>query len=398
MQRVEPTRSLSHPRGQASDPAPPRSPVNARSTLGVPVLPPAPVAEGAARFRNRLGALHRRMAPPPVQILESALSLLEHRVLVALCDAGLPEALVAATTNDALAELLGVDPDRLDRLVRYGASRGWLRVDRAGRIHPTATTEFLRKDHPAGWRAWVDFVGSEHVHNAVAVLKADDTSVGYEGVNGKPFFEWLEDHPDEWVTFDAAMAAGARMHALMLDSALNWHTSRHICDVGGGTGELVRTLLDRHPDWHASVFDLPNVIERAVQHPRLTAIAGDAFTSVPPGHDTYLLVNVLHDWSDGDAVRILRNVANACTSKSRVVIVENIRRAIPRDDLAQRADILMAALTAGGRERTSEHFAELARQAGFAPVKTYRLGSGDHAFELACANSRNTNPTSEQLR
>jgi hypothetical protein len=356
------------------------APVTARSTLGVPFVPPALMSEGSSRLRNRIGAVHRRMAPPPVQILESALSLLEHRVLVALCDAGVPEALVASTTLDALADQLGVDADRLDRLVRYGAAKGWLRIDRAGRIRPNATTEFLRKDHPAGWRAWVDFVAGEQVHKAVAVLNLADSTSNFESVHGRPFFAWLEEHPVEWATFDAAMAAGARMHALMLDAALDWRSTRRICDVGGGTGELARTLLDRHPDWNGTVFDLPNVVGRAVQHERLTAVAGDAFVSVPVHHDTYLLVNVLHDWSDDDAVRILASVALAGDRHARVVIVESIRRVIPRDDLAQRADILMAALTDGGRERTVAQFTALIERAGLALEATHRLGSGDLAI------------------
>jgi O-methyltransferase domain len=371
-----------------TDPTTAAAPVTARSTLGVPFIPPATLSDGSSGLRNRLGAIHRRMAPPPLQILESTLSLLEHRVLVALCDAGVPEALVAPTTIDALADQLGVDPDRLDRLTRYGATKGWLRIDRSARVHPTTTTDFLRKDHPAGWRAWVEFAAGEHVHNAVAVLSLDHDPRTYESVNGKPFFDWLDEHPTEWATFDAAMAAGARMHALMLDAALNWHDTLTICDVGGGTGELARTLLDRHPDWKGTVLDLPAVIHRAVQHPRLTALAGDAFVAVPPDHDTYLLVNVLHDWSDDDAVRLLSNVAAACDQNANLVIVEGIRRRVPRDDVAQRADILMAALTSGGRERTAAHFTTLIERSGLSVDSSHRLGSGDLAITCTAGTRR----------
>jgi hypothetical protein len=356
--------------------------VTARSTLGVPFIPPVAISDQSNRFRGAIGRLHRALAPPPVRILESALSLLEHRVLVALCAAGVPDAIDGTTSVLALAERLHVDEDRLDRLVRFASARGWLRLDRRGRITATKTTAFLRTDHPAGWRAWVDFVSGEHVVRAIGALDLDGPGHGFAEVNGKPIFDWFNDHPAEWTVFDAAMAAGGRMHALMLDATIKWGTTTTICDVGGGTGDLVRSLLDRHPDWRGTVVDLPNVIERAVEHPRMTAVPGDAFTSVPPGHDCYLLVNVLHDWSDDDSVRLLHTVAAVANPDTRIIVVDSTRRATPRDDLALRADVLMAALTGGGRERTGDHVIALGERAGMRCVNHELLGSGDDAFEF----------------
>lgn len=360
--------------------------VTARSTLGVPFIPPAMISEQSTRLRGAVGRLHRVLAPPPVRILESALSLLDHRVLVALCQSGIPDAIDDATSVPALADALGVDRARLDRLIRFAAARGWLKIDRRGRVRATRTTAFLRRDHPAGWRAWVDFVAGEHVVDAVGALSLAGPGHGFAAVNGKPIFDWFDDHPSEWAVFDAAMAAGGRMHALMLDAAINWRTTANICDIGGGTGELVRSLLDRHPDWHGTVFDLPKVIERAVQHPRLSAVPGDAFASVPAGHDCYLLVNVLHDWSDDDCVRLLDSVAAVCGPDTRVIVVDSTRHNTPRDDLALRADVLMAALTGGGRERTREEFTALGQRAGMQVVNRRRLGSGDDAIEFRTAN------------
>jgi O-methyltransferase domain len=370
--------------------------VTARSTLGVPFIPPVMISALSTRLRGALGRLHRALAPPPVRILESGLSLLDHRVLVALCQSGIPDAIDDVTSVCALADELGVDRARLDRLVRFAAARGWLKVDRRGRVRATKTTAFLRRDHPAGWRAWVDFVAGEHVVNAVSALTLEGPGHGFAAVNGKPIFDWFDDHPSEWAIFDAAMAAGGRMHALMLDSAINWRTTASVCDVGGGTGDLVRSLLDRHPDWHGTVFDLPKVIDRAVKHPRLSAVAGDAFASVPAGHDCYLLVNVFHDWSDDDCVRLLSSVAAVCESDTRVIVVDSTRHITPRDDLALRADVLMAALTDGGRERTREEFTALGQRAGMRLVSRKRLGSGDDAFEFRTANSAKPRTTTKE--
>ena len=355
--------------------------IDARTVVGVPVLPPPRVTAAATWARDRVGRALRRTTPPPVQIVEAALSLLDHRVLVALCRAGVPDALTGPTAVADLAARLGVDASRLERLLRFAAAKGWVSLGRDGRVRPTAVTRFLRSDHPGGWRSWVDFAGIEEVGAAVdhLGLSVEDPFVT---ANGTPFFDWMADHPDEWATFDRAMAAGGRLHALTLDAAVDWGDVSSVCDVGGGTGALLATLLDRHPGWRGAVLDLAGVVARAVEHPRLEAVAGDAFVEVPAGFDAYLLVNVLHDWGDDDCVRILRTVAAAAGAGGRVLVVDSLRRDRPLDEIGLRADVLMAALTGGGKERDADGFAALGRAAGLRLIRTTPLASGDVVHEL----------------
>jgi SAM-dependent methyltransferase len=337
----------------------------------------------ANRVRFALGRIHAAMAPPPVRILEGLFGVLDHRVLVALCEAGVPDALTGPVEVVALAERIGADPIMLERLLRFASTRGWVRIDRRGRVRPTRVTAFLRAEHPGGWRAWVDFAGGDEIVAAVGALSARAGATdAFAEVNGSPFFEWMASHPDRWITFDRAMGAGGRMHGLILAGALDWSESTSVCDVGGGTGELLATLLDLVPDLEGTVLDLPEVVRRAPEHQRVKVMPGDAFTSVPEGFDTYLLVNVLHDWNDEDATRILRRVAEAAAGRSRVVVVDSDRPAVPEDDVAVSADVLMAALTAGGRERDTAEFTALGRSAGLRLERSVRLASGDlaHVF------------------
>jgi O-methyltransferase domain len=362
------------------------SPANIRTiakrVLGVPSVPPGFVTDGVNRVRAALGRVHAAMAPPPVRILEGLFGILDHRVLVALCAADVPDALIEPMTATALARRVDADPAQLERLLRYAVTRGWVRFDGAGRVAPTRVTEFLRADHAGGWRAWVDFAGGADVTGAVAELSATAHDA-FAAANGRPFFEWLREHPDRAGAFDGAMAAGGRMHGLTLAAALDWSDRARVCDVGGGTGDLLATLLDLVPHLEGAVFDLPHVIARAVTRPRLQAIAGDAFVAVPPGFDTYLLVNVLHDWNDADAARILSRVADAARpTGATVIVVDSDARTVPRADLSISADILMAALTDGGVERDTAAFGALGATCGLRRVRTTRLASGDlaHAF------------------
>lgn len=361
----------------------------APDVLGVPFIPPARVAMGGTRMRAVLGRIHAAVAPPPVRILEGVFGMLDHRVLVTMCEIGVPDALSARTTIAELGERVGVEADALERLLRFAATRGWVKLDRRGRVRPTRVTAFLRSDHPGGWRAWVDFAGGDEVVAAVGALSVGALSDGAESVgaepdgfaqvNGSPFFEWMAAHPDRWATFDRAMAAGGRMHALTLAAAIDWSTTRRVCDVGGGTGALLASLLDLLPDAHGTVFDLPAVVDRVVEHPRMATAGGDAFDAVPSGFDTYLLVNVLHDWGDVDAIRILERVVQATGGRARVIVVDNDRPVVPLPDIAVAADVLMAALTGGGHERSPSQFTRLAAAAGLSHDRSVRLASGDFA-------------------
>ena len=360
--------------------------ISAADVLGIPAIPPGAVARGGTRMRAGVSRAADQLAMPPVRILEGIFGLLDHRVLVALCEAGVPEALDRPMSSDDLAEQLGVDPDRLGRFLRYAVAKRWIRLDRRDRVVPTPFVEFLHRDHPGGWRAWVDFAAGEEVVRAVSALSADASDEdGFAAVNGSPFFEWMDGHPDRWSVFDQAMAAGGRMHGLALDATLKWKRDATICDVGGGTGDLLAVLLDRLPKATGVVFDLPSVVARAVEHERLQAIAGDAFAAVPAGFDTYLLVNVLHDWSDADSTTILRNVVDAMASDARVVVVDSEQQRAPRDTLGVGADVLMAALTSGGRERSVDDFDQLGQRCGLRLVKAHRLVSGDRAYEFRLA-------------
>jgi C-methyltransferase len=356
----------------------------ASEILGVPALPPAAVSSLVDRLRAGVAGLHRRLAPPPVQVLEGLFGALDHAALGALCRLGVPDRLEGPVPLAELAERVDADPEVVRRLVAYAAARSWLRIDRQGRVRPNRTTRFLRRDHPGGWRAWVEFACGTEVSSALARLADDPRAAdAFTAANGASFFEWYLAHPDRHGTFDAAMAAGGRLHGLALSKAIDWPAGSRVCDVGGGTGALLRVLLDRHPGLRGVLFDLPPVVARAPDHHRIDAIGGDAFAALPPGCDTYLFVNVLHDWDDDAVVGMLSHVASTGGGGARAVVVEAERRARPSDGIAARTDLLMLALAPGGRERSTLELAHLADRAGLALHRSIPLASGDLAHIMS---------------
>ena len=88
------------------------------------------------------------------------------------------------------------------------------------------------------------------------------------------------------------------------------------------------------------------------------------FASVPAGGDVYMMGNIIHDWGDEDAAKILRNCSEALNEGGRVALVEQVVPPRNTPDLALAIDLEMLVMTEGGRQRTLEEFSSLFRRAG----------------------------------
>jgi C-methyltransferase len=104
-----------------------------------------------------------------------------------------------------------------------------------------------------------------------------------------------------------------------------------IVDVGGGHGVLLSTILAATPNARGVLYDLPEVVagasallSRLGVSDRVRVEGGSFFDSVPSGGDAYVLKNVIHDWPDGQAVEILRNVRAAARADATVLVVEMV--------------------------------------------------------------------------
>ncbi len=75
-------------------------------------------------------------------------------------------------------------------------------------------------------------------------------------------------------------------------------------------------------------------------------------------------MEVIHDWADTEAVKILAAIRRAAPRHARVLIVETTVSEDPGPQFGKTLDIVMLAVT-GGRERTPSEYAELLAGAGF---------------------------------
>ena len=89
------------------------------------------------------------------------------------------------------------------------------------------------------------------------------------------------------------------------------------------------------------LLDLPHVVARVTPdvRARIDVVAGDAFAAVPADADTYLLVNVIHDWSDADAERILRRIASDAADFADTIVEWLALSPAKRRQIGQAADL-----------------------------------------------------------
>jgi ubiquinone/menaquinone biosynthesis C-methylase UbiE len=180
-------------------------------------------------------------------------------------------------------------------------------------------------------------------------------------------FSLFSKDPEASATFDKAMVQihGAEV-GLMLQF-FDWTPYSHVVDVGGGNGHTLLAILEKHPKAKGTLFDLPNVIERArkTAHPaasRVEFVGGSFFEKVPAGADCYYMRHILHDWNDADSKKILESCRAAMKPGASIIVVE---KAIPEGNEPEFAKILdINMLAIGGKERTLEQYDALFASAG----------------------------------
>ncbi|MFF4606361.1 methyltransferase [Streptomyces sp. NPDC001339] len=292
----------------------------------------------------------------------------------------------AGTGLDALATALDTDPGRLARLVRAAECLDVVRVDADRTVRLTPAGTLLRSGQPGGLRA-------EFSDNSLFTAWgpfADCVRGGrpsYELVHGTAIFDAIGDDPEALATFHEHMRTrAARLYRPLLPFLLD-RCAPDVVDVAGGTGGLARLLLEHGTTHHVTLTDLPEVIalvpdELARRHPgRFATVAADMREHIPPGHGTYVLGSVLHDWPDAEAGRLLTRCARAMGPGSEVILLERVLSETGPDPRTM-GDMWMMAMT-GGQERTRAQWAALASGAGLSLREVHDAGGELSAVVLA---------------
>ena len=331
--------------------------------------------------------------PPPdefVELMGVVRGYQRSRAVTVAAELGIADLLRDGPRSVAdLAAAASVHAPTLYRLLRALAAIGIFteEADRHFRLSPMG--EFLRRDHPLSvdpaarmfgadyqWLAWGELPHSVQTGENAAVHAL-----------GTDVWEYRRRHPGHGEVFDATMRTLSRGDNTALLAAHDFRPYETIADIGGGTGAVLAAILSAHPAIRGILVDRPHVLAGAGPvlrgarvADRVTVVPGDFFDGVPGGADAYLLVRILHDWADDDAVRILRGVRAAMAPDSRLLVLDAVVGPPNEDPLVKFMDLMML-VSAGGRERTEAEWGQLLAAGGLAVAGTTRLTPNKHLIE-----------------
>lgn len=287
---------------------------------------------------------------------------------------------LAAGKNDIneLANAAGADADALARVLRQLARKGVFEEPSPGRFALNGNARMLLEP-PARFGLNLDGFGGRMAHSWSHLLTTVRTGEsGYRQIFGRTFWDDLAAHPDIARDFDAAMGLGHGTPDPEVLPDSDWSAVRTVVDIGGGTGSQLAEILRAHPAVRGTLVDLPSTVARSREAfeaagvaDRVTTVGQSFFDPLPAGADLYVMKNVLHDWPDADAVRLLRRCAEAARPNGRVVIVGGVSL----ETKVASPELLMLLLV-GGKDRTLDEFRALARGVGLEVAATGRQTSG----------------------
>jgi hypothetical protein len=233
-------------------------------------VPPAKLVRAVETLRHYLNALHRRLVPPPVALMEMAVEAWAAQAITAAADLGIADALAKAAPKgglsaEELAAAVGADADALSRMLRALIPRGLFRQRRDGRYELTPLADTLRRDADVSIAGWTRWLGSpqhrEHWSHLTDAIRTGRPVI--PALRGKPVFEYLADEKELGEIFNQAMTSGSELSIAPLIAAYDFSPYGTVVDVGGGHGRLLSAILAATPQARGILFDLPQVVAGA---------------------------------------------------------------------------------------------------------------------------------------
>jgi hypothetical protein len=305
---------------------------------------------------------------PLESILGLATAYWTSRCLHVIAEAGIADALGDEPRSAAeLAAHTGTNADALHRILRSLVSHGVFTL-RDGRFSHNAASRLLRTDSQPSLRSLVRMMGLDFHWDAYRELmhSLKTGRSASEVVMPEGLFPRLKKNPEHGRIFnEAMMGKSAGMIGPVL-AAFDFSAYKTIGDIGGGMGHLLAAILGAAPAARGVLFELPQVIDQArgTPHERISYMSGDFFKDPIPPCDLYVMMMVLHDWSDEESVAILSNIARSAPAGARLLLVEAVIDEANIGGFAVDLDIEMLAFAAG-RERSAAQWRHVLEKSGF---------------------------------
>ncbi|WP_321800160.1 methyltransferase [Burkholderia sp. BCC1988] len=318
-----------------------------------------------------------------VFLLEQMMEYCYSAALRAAAAIGIADHLVEKPKTAAeLARDTNTDEGKLYRVLRLLASRGVFRLSDKGQFELTPSAEYLCSKRPQSLRAGIMMLGDDTFWKPLAdlaeIVKSADENPVFQRLFGGTFFEYWAKHPQSLTHFHVGMSSMSSFENQLLVRAYEFPKGATVVDVAGNKGDVLLQVMQENPTTRGVLFDQEHIVpshrlNELGDDTRWETVAGNYFESIPAG-DVYVLKYILHDNSDTDCVRILRNIRKAIRPGGRVIIMDPV---IPEENVehpGKLMDMLVMAIYAVGQERSEPHFRRLLSEAGFGLTRVVDTG------------------------
>lgn len=321
--------------------------------------------------------------PPIVQAYQLATGFAMTRSLSAMIRLGIADLLKEETmTVSDIASRLDLDPIALFRFFRY-LSINEVVILEGDECKLGPVGQLLRRDIPGSLAKGLELLSYEpwqrSWENIEFSLRTGHSA--FEDVFQMPAWSYFEKNPEYGRPFNEWMTVLSRMSADAFLRAYDFSSFATLCDVGGGHGFLLKSILSRYPKLQGILYDLPFVVsghELEDFQDRVTISGGSFFDQVPTA-DCLILKSILHDWNEEKAADILKSCASALRPGGKLLAMDMVIRD-RGNPVGYFYDLHMLVLL-GGRERTEEEMRALFSQAGLRIIRFIPTGGPQEIIE-----------------
>lgn len=295
----------------------------------------------------------------------------------------------AGATSEHLAAETGTHEPALRRVLEHLVTVGVFDLDPvSGHYRPTALGAQMGEDAPEGVRPLLDIASAGGRAELAFVDLLHTVTTGapaYDQRYGRDFWADLDAEPKLRQTFDAQMNWRYRTQADQIAERFDWSRFPTVLDVGGGNGMVLEAILRAHPTVRGQVLELAPTAAAAAERlaqaglaDRAGTVTGSFFDPVPRGADAYVLSDILHDWDEEQAGRILTECRRAAAPNGTVVVIEAVR-----DHGISSAINLFMLMCFRGEERSIDDLTALAARSGLRLTTWSQVSDGRTALEFA---------------
>ncbi|MGW7198674.1 methyltransferase [Streptomyces chryseus] len=295
-------------------------------------------------------------------------------------------------TVPALARATGCLERPLGKVMDHLAALGVMRRDQGRYALDDLATPLLSERDELGIRPMFDLdniAGRTEMSITHLLHTVRTGQAAYEGARGRTLWDDLNETSVPLAGFEAFERNTASFGSELVIDGYEWSAVNSVVDVGGNSGALLQALLEAHPHLHGTLLDLPKFADMATHNlreaglgERSAVVGASFFDPLPTGKDVYLLSAVLADWSDEQAVRILRNCATAA-GPGRVLLAEiHLAPPVEGDAVERSTAALWIEASMGHPDRTVDDLLALGKAAGLEATGQARVSEVRSVIEF----------------